>query len=136
MAELTGLEHAVNLVELDFAGNPVGDLAPLASLPRLEVLGLERVRADRWPLSRLPGLRRLSLHAAGVADLWPLGGLTDLQVLDLSDNPVTDLTPVAWLPGREALRVDGGADRTTETRSGKWRQQGTRSSESRRRYRP
>jgi len=42
IASLTGLEFAINLVELDLWSNEISDLSPLAGLTHLTVLGLQR----------------------------------------------------------------------------------------------
>ena len=55
--------------QLHLGGKRIGDLKPLAQLPKLE---------------------RLFLNGNRVADLKPLAGLTNLTSLDLSDNPIPD----------------------------------------------
>ena len=48
VADLRGLEHAVNLEGLDLGDNPVGDLRPLASLPKLRRLNVDGAVAPLW----------------------------------------------------------------------------------------
>ena len=60
--DLTGLEYAVNLTELDLYGHPITDLSPLATLTNLSDLTVMRCRVrDIEPISSLPKLSRLDL---------------------------------------------------------------------------
>ncbi len=84
--DLTGLELAANLAELEMSFHQVADLSPLSGLNRLAVL---------------------HLTANEVADLRPLRGLPRLRELWLTYNPVVDLSPLAELPDLRALYVGG-----------------------------
>ena len=109
VADLSGLEHAVNLTGLDLSGNPVSDLSPLQPLANLRVLGLGGVEAEPRSLSGLTGLtglRRLSLRDNGLSEVWALSELAELQLLDLSGNPVADLRPLSGMHRLERLRLD------------------------------
>ena len=105
--DLTGLEGAVGLLELDLGFNPLADLRPLALLPALESLNLDGTSVDLRAVASLTGLKRLSLRRNGLDDLGPLVGLASLTELDLGDNPIDDLRPVAFLPALESLNLDG-----------------------------
>ena len=129
VADLTGLEHAVNLEGLDLGGNPLADLRALASLPKLAVLNLDGMMgADVWQLAGLGGLVRLSLRACGLDDLTALAGLGRLRALDVAGGSVSDVGPLAGLAALEALdlsdnRVEdiwplAGLERLVETRLG------------------
>jgi Leucine-rich repeat (LRR) protein len=60
--DLTGLEYAVNLTELDLYGHPITDLSPLQTLTKLSDLTMMRCRVrDIEPISSLPELSRLDL---------------------------------------------------------------------------
>ena len=74
--DLSGLEQAVGLKELDLGFNPLADLRPLAGLPALEWLSLDGAAADLQALASLARLQRLSLRHNGLDDLGPLAGLT------------------------------------------------------------
>ena len=107
VTELTGLEHAANLVSLDLGHNPVTDLRPLASLGRLSSLNLDGVTgSDLYALAWVPSLRRLSLRSSSLAALAPLEYLHGLEELDIGDNAVADLYPLAGLAGLRTLRAD------------------------------
>ncbi len=71
--DLTGLEHAVNMSELNLAGNRISSIKILANLTELEVLNLD---------------------SNEVSDLTPLAGLLNLRSLSLFDNPVADIQPL------------------------------------------
>ena len=129
VADLTGLEHAVNLTGLDLSGNPAQDLRSLAALSRLEALNLDGIVADPWSLAALGGLRRLSWRNGGleesgwlstllrleeldlggnrVANLSSLAGLASLRRLDLRDNRVEDISALAGLSTLVDLDVGG-----------------------------
>ena len=107
VAELAGLEYAVNLEELDLGLNPLTDLGVLALLPRLRVLNVDGVARDLRPLTGLVGLERLSLRDNSLVNVTPLASLTELKVLDLAGNRVTDPASLAGLWSLRALRLDG-----------------------------
>ena len=109
VADLAGLQYAVNLTAVDLGANAIADLRVLAELPSLRVLNLDGTTADVWPLARLTGLRRLSLRGGGLTDVQALGGMTALRVLDIGDNHLEDLAPLGGLSNLEALRADGTA---------------------------
>ncbi len=85
-ADLRALEAASQLMRLRIDDCPVGDLAPLAALTRLqrlEIVWCQRV-ADLRPLARLERLHSLTVaYARALQDLGPLGELTNLTRLDL-----------------------------------------------------
>ena len=109
VADLSGLEGAVNLEALDLGNNPVADLRVLSRLPRLRVLNLDGTGADPWAIGGLKALTRLSLRGNGIEDLGSLSGLRRLEALDLGRNAVTDLAGLAPLGRLRALRADHNA---------------------------
>ncbi len=104
--DLSGLEQALSLEELDLGFNPLADLRPLAGLPALESLSLDGAAEDLHALAPLARLQRLSLRHNGLDDLGPLAGLTSLVELDLGDNAIADLSPLAGLGKLAVLRAD------------------------------
>ena len=104
--DLTGLERAVGLKELDLGFNPIADLRPLAALPRLASLSLDGAAPDLHVLSSLTGLRRLSVRHNGIGDLGALAPLAGLAELDVGDNRIEDLSPLAGLTQLTVLRAD------------------------------
>jgi len=97
IANLTGLEHATNLVFLDLGGNRITDIRPLAGLTRLETLRLWHNRiTDISPLAGLKRLKEIGLNDNQIEDFTPLLELTDLETLQVKDNP-GDVTPILAL---------------------------------------
>ena len=109
VADLTGLDYAVNLEALDLGRNPVTELWTLGLLPRLRTLNLHGAARDLRPLAGLVGLERLSLRGNGLTDLSALAGRAELRVLSLGSNRVSDLRPLAGLANLERLHLRGNA---------------------------
>ena len=102
--DLTGLEHATKLVNLDLRGNRIEDLEPLSGMADLESLDVaDNGVADLLPLAELTDLKRLNVNDNGVADLSPLAGLHNLWLLQLERNPVADISPLAELPSLDCV---------------------------------
>ncbi len=119
---LTGLEHAVNLKEVDLGGeyispsgsegylnsNAISDLSPLEKLTNLEELRLEVMPGlrDVSALAGLTNLKTLNLWGTGVSDVSALASLTNLERLFLSDTGVSDVSALAHLTNLETLRLN------------------------------
>ncbi len=98
IADMTGLEYAVNLTDLNLGANPISDVTPLAGLPSLQSLDLyECALSDIGPLAGLAGMLYLNLRDNAIADISPLSGLTRVIVLSLSDNQVADIGPLSGM---------------------------------------
>ena len=100
IVNVQGLELAVNLTELDLAGNPIEDISPLRGLMQLTRLGLGATNlsdSDLSLLSEFTDLRYLSLWSNQISDLSPLASLTSLVGLDLGGNQLSDLSPLSEL---------------------------------------
>ena len=108
--ELTGLEHAINLVDLDCANGRVLDLAPLAKLRSLTHLALNgNDISDVAPLSELRSLTWLHLGGNAIFDIAPLAGLDALRQLVLAFNGISDIAPLAELRWLTFLDLGGNA---------------------------
>lgn len=105
VADLTGLEHAENLLELRLGDNQqISDLSPLAGLSNLRVLAAYQNRiSDLTPLAGLVNLTDLDIHHNQVRDVSALAGLTRLRRLKLRENPLRDISPLSALTGLEEL---------------------------------
>ena len=110
--DVTGLELATGLENLNLFDNEVADVSPLADLARLSDLRLERNRvSDLSPLSRMVGLRHLRVNYNPVSDLSPLAELLQLESLFIgrlaegSDPDMGDLSPLARLTNLRTLFV-------------------------------
>jgi internalin A len=126
ITNLSGLEWATSLVELDLSGNGITDLTPLQNLPRLAHLNLENNNItdisslarltnlsslilsgnpikDCSPLSGLTRLTRLSLHDAGLTNIAFLQQLNQLTDLTLYNNGISDISPLMGLTNLSSL---------------------------------
>ena len=106
ITDLTGLEHATQLQNLNLGGNQISDISPLASLEILQTLSLWGNQiSDLSVLTGLGNLTHLNLFDNQISDL---NGLTDLPVLidlDLGRNQIRDITPLAGLTQLRALWI-------------------------------
>ncbi len=106
ISDLTGLEYANNLRELDLNYNPITDLSPLAGSTNLTSLDVTcRVLADISPLSGLTQLTRLNLGNNKITEFSSLSGLTNLKWLNIARNPITDISPLAGLTNLNYLNL-------------------------------
>ena len=137
IANLRGLEYAVNLRSLSLAGNTVESLSPVADLQLLATLdasanGISDVSslteaslpglkalflaandlADISALRHLQGLTDLVLDGNEIVDVTALTTLTALQRLWLNDNAIVDIAPLAANEGlgQGEVRLDGSSD--------------------------
>ncbi len=127
IADLTGLEHCINLGEarllhnriqnleplkhcrnlqsLDVSHNAVEDLTPLRGIgERLQYLNIENNRVRS--LEGVEALTNLNcLYASGneIEDLSPVSGLEKLYTLDVNHNRIQNIDPVASLPRIDTL---------------------------------
>ena len=117
IADLTGLEDAVNLTELDLSNardggklhqNPISNLLPLASLTNLETLNLGYTAvSDVSSLAGLTNLETLNLNGTDISDVSSLASLTNLETLSLSATAVSDVSSLAGLTNLETLNLNG-----------------------------
>ena len=88
IANLQGLEYAVNLRNLTLSHNQIVDITPLAGLVSLRVLQLHRNQiVDITPLSNLVNLGNLTLHYNQIVDFTPLRQLKNLDSIRVTGNP-------------------------------------------------
>ena len=84
IADLRGIEYAVNLQGLFMGYNNVSDISPLSTLTDLKRLWINsNPLRDLSPLSPLTKLIDLHIQSINVSDLSPLGTLRNLQILYL-----------------------------------------------------
>ena len=115
ITDLTGLEHATNLTNLDLGteyveghevnSNSVSDLSPLVGLINLTWLRLRNNSiSDLSPLARLTNLTELNLGSnLMISDISALSGLTNLETLWLYGNSLSDISPLAGLTNLRSL---------------------------------
>ena len=114
IADLTGLEHAVNLTELYLDGSSEesadsesgwwGRRYPISSR-RYPISNVSDVSA----LAGLTNLVELDLFHAPVSDVSALAGLTNLRFLHLGWTDVSDVSALARLTNLERLYLDNTA---------------------------
>ena len=110
IADLTGLEHAVNLESLALSSTAVSDVSALAGLTNLETLALSNTAvSDVSALAGLTNLKRLYLRATDVSDVSALAGLTNLETLWLWATDVSDVSALASLTNLEELALSNTA---------------------------
>ena len=118
IVDLTGLESAYGLIELNLWGNRIADLSPLHGLITLERLDLGANRIDDpAPLAALDMLTWLNLGGNRIADISALDGLASLEYLGLHGNRITDLVAIG-LPGLKELSLWGNGIRDVSALAG------------------
>ena len=113
IADLTGLEYAVNLTVLglgvswvndEWHWNPISNVSPLATLTNLWWLELTSTDvSDVSALASLTNLEELYLHSTDVSDVSALASLTNLEELHLGYTNVSDVSSLANLTNLETL---------------------------------
>ena len=104
IANLQGLEYAVNLELLNIEHSNISDLTPLAGLQNIRVLKFyDNNISDLTPLAGLVNLTDLNLSQNNISDLTPLTGLVNLTYLNLAENNISDITPLAGLVNLKVL---------------------------------
>ena len=102
IVNLTGLEHATNLIGLQLIRNKFQNVSPLSRLENLDYLNLSsNPISDFSPLAELAQyqkLRQLSLGGTALTDLSFLAEHHRLESLSIFNTPVTDLSAIAHLP--------------------------------------
>ena len=105
---LTGLEYATNLEELDLSDNAIVNVSPLKELINLTDLNLSfNVIVDVSPLKELTNLTGLLLSRNAIVDVSPLKELTNLKWLFLEDNAIVDVSPLTELTNLKGLYLSG-----------------------------
>lgn len=113
VTSLVGIQHFAALTTLDAQWNEIDDIAPVALLP-----GLERLVLDKNPvtdLTPITGHPNLTIFEAwdvgpvrddgtdGLTDLAVLATIPSLEEVYISENAIDDLTPLASLPELRVL---------------------------------
>ena len=106
ISDLTGLESATNLQNLNLSFNNITDISPLAGLTKLRGLHLwDNNITDISPLAGLTKLRNLELGFNDITDISPLEGLTNLTFLGLFYNYFPDISALAGLTNLQNLTL-------------------------------
>ena len=130
ISNLTGLEYATNLTELDLTFNSVTDISAISGLTKLtkldldgnnimDISAIEDLTNLTWlnlwdnnvtdisAVSGLTKLTHLNLHGNNILDISAIEDLTNLTWLDLGDNNITDISAVSGLTKLESLDLRG-----------------------------
>ncbi|WP_404445708.1 LPXTG cell wall anchor domain-containing protein [Sutcliffiella horikoshii] len=90
--KLDGIEHAVNLFDLDVSGNEIKDLSPLKGMESLYSLNLsDNLITDIGALKDLY-ISHLDLSVNPISDISDLSGLPDLEMLYLHHTEIIDIS--------------------------------------------
>ena len=105
--DLTGLEYAINLRELDVSYSQLSDITPLANLTALKTFRLTGSQlSDITPLANLTALTWLNIgYNSQLSDITPLANLTALTYLNLEKNQISDVTPLKNLTKLTYLNI-------------------------------
>ena len=110
--DLTGLQFAISLSDLNLSDNDVLNLSPIAGLIELYRLHVNDIPvSDLSPLAGLINLENLTFgggQIANISDLSPLAGLINLKRIHAFGNPISDLSPLSGLIKLEHLYLPGG----------------------------
>ena len=138
---LTGLEFAISLIELDLSRNSITDVSALSDLTNLIWLNLylnaitdvsalsgltslntlilsHNAITDVSALSGLTNLKRLFLHNNSIRDVSALSGLTNLNTLTLSFNSISDVSSLSGLTSLIRLELSGNSISNVSALSG------------------
>ena len=106
IADLTGLEFALNLADLQLNNSRIDDISALSGLNKLYLLSVEGSNiSDLSPLSEVHALKFLSLAGNKISDVSALSDLPVLLELDLSGNAISDASPLSGLPALRTLEL-------------------------------
>ena len=110
ISDLSPIAGLIKLRQFRFSNNPVSDLSPLKDLKNLTFLHFWSVRiSDLSPLAELINLTGLTFSSeGGVSDLSPLAGLVNLKAFTTWGNPISDLSPLTRLTKLEILDICHG----------------------------
>ncbi|RKU34202.1 hypothetical protein C6496_20640 [Candidatus Poribacteria bacterium] len=105
--DLTGIQFAINLTNLDLRGNQINDISPVANLTTLGALVLRGSPvSDISPIRNLTSLDRLEIAGTMVTDLSPIRNLINLRVIYAWNTNISDISPVQNLINLGYLRFD------------------------------
>ena len=95
IADLTGLEHLVNLNLLDLSDVGISDVSVLGEITTLTTLVLSGNQiSDISALAGLTSLIRLDLDGNQITDISVLADMSELGRLNLTGNQISDISPL------------------------------------------
>ncbi len=108
ITNLEGIQHAINLKEVDLSNTSIPDRTPLQALENLERLTYRYsdLTSIAW-MSGFVHLKALDLQGNRIQDISALSGMTNLTNLVLWDNEIVDIAPLASMKKLNSLDLDG-----------------------------
>ena len=104
ISDLSGLEHAINITELDLWYNQITDITPLKNITNLQLLDLgDNQITDITPLKDIIKLTELNLSRNQVNDISSLKNMKNLEILALYNNQISDITSLKDMVSLQAL---------------------------------
>lgn len=105
---LEGMQHCVSVQEIDFEGNEITDLKPLAELKLLQSVNLARNKVESIePMAALTRMQYLELSRNLVTDIYPLSNMANMRSLYLSGNKIEKIDVLKALPKVWTLYLAG-----------------------------
>ncbi len=107
IADLSGIEHFINLKRLDISWNKIKDIKKLSGLTRLEYLkAFGNQITSVTPLKDLVNLNSLNIGGNKLTKIDALAGLFNLTELYLNDNKLTNISALADLKDLTLLNLN------------------------------
>ena len=107
---VTGLEHATNLIFLNLVDNSISDISPLKGLTKLINLHLDDNSISYISaLANLTELAQIYLRNNSISDISSLVGLTKLKKLYLANNSVSNISSLQTLTQLTDLNLERNA---------------------------
>lgn len=96
LKDISFISSTNNLNIIDFSGNQISNLQPLANYDSFCCLNLSNNKiTDLSPLSHLQTLDQLNLSGNQIKDTTPLKNISHLRILHLNNNQISDVRPLA-----------------------------------------
>ncbi len=111
LSELSGMEGAVNMKQIDIRGSAIKSLKPLEEMEKLKRLYVTNASelSDLSPLKNKPVLHTLQIENTKVSDLSPLKSNKELKDLALRQCQVKDIGVLKELSNLVWLDLSGNA---------------------------
>ena len=108
ITDLTGLEYATGLEDLDLGNNEITDVASLRNLTLLKTLDLADNQIEIISiLAGLSNLENLDLDDNQIENVSTLPSLSNLARLELRDNDIGNVTPLSTMTHLTHLYLSG-----------------------------